>query len=377
VTKLTRKLTVVADENIARLNDYLADIADIRYLPGRNMSKADVADADALLVRSITPVNSALLEGSNIQFVGSCTIGTDHVDLDYLQQQAIRFANAPGCNAEAVVDYVLAAMFAAEPSLSQWQQKKALIVGCGQVGSRLFKRLSALGIACKISDPFLDCHNATDNDWLTADMISLHVPLTKVGAHPTLHLLNAEKISQLKQACLVINSCRGKVIDNEALLIALQQGKLQAALDVYEQEPTPTKALLDELLVATGHIAGYSEQGKIRGTVMVVEQLFEHFAIEKPLADLLAATKKPIDLSHIDNEAALLKALYDIQGESTDFKQRYLQSPAQGVKKNLAENFDQYRKNYQVRTEWGFYQAMLNNNRDDLLSFAKAIGLGI
>ena len=361
---MIKKLKVIADENIPSLDALLGELADIHYLPGRSMQAEALQGADALLVRSITCVDEALLAGTSIQFVGSCTIGTDHVDLAYLAAQKIAFANAPGCNAAAVVDYVLSALFAIEPELAVWQQRQVGIVGCGQVGSRLQQRLAAIGIATQVFDPFVPAATASFDDVLRCDAISLHVPLTRDGEHPTLQMFNAAVFDQLADNTLLINSSRGKVVDNRALLQHLQQGRLQAVLDVYEDEPTPSIALLQALDVATAHIAGYSLQGKIRGSMQVVEALYRHFAIAETMPDLLAGQLKQTRVAEEASLAEILRLAYDIRADSAAFLQAYSQAADAAEQ---AQAFDRYRKQYPVRYEWSFQQLVGRGMPDDVL----------
>ena len=352
----TRKLTIVADENIPALTALLGDVADIHAVAGRRMTAADVAHADALLVRSVTRVDAALLQGSAVRFVGSCTIGTDHVDLAWLAENTIAFANAPGCNADAVVDYVIAGLFHYRDDLAFWQSRCVGIVGLGEVGGRLACRLAQMGIAYCAYDPFKAAATHSFEQVLACDAISLHVPLTSTGTFPTRHLFSADVLQALRPDTLLINSSRGPVIDNTALLRQLENTAQPVILDVYEDEPAPSLALLDQLLLATAHIAGYSVQGKVRGSVMVVAALYQRFAIAQPLPDLLASLHVERALPDVTTLAQALQSGYDIAADAAAFRAIY--EKAQGVAaQSLA--FDQYRKNYPVRNEWGFQQLYL------------------
>lgn len=365
---MSQRLQIVADENIPGLEQLLADVADINYLPGRQMQASDLAKADALLVRSITQVSATLLANSSVKFVGSCTIGTDHIDLPFLQQQGIEFANAPGCNADAVVDYVLSALLAINPSLKHWQQKKGVIVGFGEVGSRLDKRLKGLGINAFICDPFKPENNATEQIINSSDWLSLHVPLTKQGPHATLGLFDAKRLAELKPGALLINSGRGKVVDNNALLALVKKQQLQSVLDVYQDEPTPSDELLEALDIATGHIAGYSLQGKLRGTLMVANKLRKFYKLSPVTDELLEQTAKAFTLPEGCNSAQAVHKAYDIKADSQNFKAQVLGLNAS--EKALA--FDAYRKSYPVRHELGFLrlQASPNNKAFYDLGFA-------
>jgi len=189
-------MKIIADENMSAVQEIFAPYGDVEVWPGREINAATVATADVLLVRSVTKVDKQLLEGSSVQFVGSATIGTDHIDLQYLQDKGIHFAHAPGCNAEAVVQYMFSVFCTLEP---QWRNKTVGVIGCGNVGGRLFHRLTTLGVSCEVYDPFIneaECDALTDlKTALSADIICLHTPLTKEGPHPTHHMINQQKYS--------------------------------------------------------------------------------------------------------------------------------------------------------------------------------------
>ena len=275
-------MKIIADENMSGVEAIFAPYGDVETLPGRAINAATVATADVLLVRSVTVVDKQLLEGSSVQFVGSATIGTDHIDLQYLQQKGIHFAHAPGCNAEAVVQYMFSVFCTLEP---QWRDKTVGIVGCGNVGGRLFRRLSALDVSCEVYDPFLsdaECDSLTDLETtLSADIICLHTPLTREGLHPTHHLINQQVLEQnIRPGALLINASRGGVIDNLALLAHLKSGAdLKVALDVWEGEPEINLDMLRQVNIATPHIAGYSLEGRLRGTQMVRDGMCRALAL--------------------------------------------------------------------------------------------------
>ncbi|MGS2722240.1 4-phosphoerythronate dehydrogenase [Porticoccus sp. GXU_MW_L64] len=269
-------MKIIADENMPLVQELFSPYGEVFTLPGRHLNSTDVRDADVLLVRSITPVNRQLLEGSKVRFVGSATIGVDHVDLDYLQQNHIAFSAAPGCNANAVVDYVCAALC----SLNiDWQalcagEVAVGIIGCGNVGGHLYRRLKALGARVRCYDPFLDASQNADLGSLQAALdsriVCLHTPHTRGGPYPTHHMLSATQLSRLPQGATLINAGRGAAIDNRALLDVLaRRDDLRVVLDVWEDEPDISLPLLQQVTLATPHIAGYSVQGKTNGTTMV------------------------------------------------------------------------------------------------------------
>ena len=232
-------MLIVADENIPLLDSFFADFGDIRRVSGRDLDASQVRDADVLLVRSVTRVNRELLEGSRVRFVGTATIGTDHVDKEWLAAQGISFSAAPGCNANSVVEYVLAvaALYADRKGLSDWSRQSVGIVGVGNVGGLLAQKLDRLGFNVVLCDPLRQSDAADDSATeefsslqhaLECDIVTLHTPLTHEGNHPTYHLLGSQQLAALNADQLLINSGRGRVIDNMALLARLQQSDAPA-----------------------------------------------------------------------------------------------------------------------------------------------------
>lgn len=284
-------MRILADENIPLAKEAFQSLGKVRLIPGRSIKPEDVREADVLLVRSVTRVDDHLLNGSDLKFVGSATIGTDHVDEEYLRTRGIRFAHAPGCNADSVVEYVMAALYLlANRQEISIKGKTVGIVGCGNIGSRLASRLPALG--CKIvkNDPplaqnadrsgILHDYVSLDQVLEEADIITLHVPLTRSGPFATYRMFDERRLRQIKKGAWLINSCRGAVVSNPALYDILTAGHLGAAvLDVWENEPTPDLGLLQKVDIATPHIAGYSYDGKVMGTIMLYQALTRHFQL--------------------------------------------------------------------------------------------------
>ena len=243
-------MKIIADENMPLVDEFFASHGDVVKLPGRTMTPDQVADADVLLVRSVTQINEALLADSGVQFVGTATIGEDHIDRDYLAKRGIGFASAPGCNAIGVVDYILsclAQLFQYEPA--GFLDKTVGIVGAGNVGGLLWRRLTALGVTCLVSDPPLQDAGMENlcgfEQVLAADVVSLHTPLTRQGPHPTWHLLDAIGLQALRPGTVLINSGRGEVVDNLAVKQRLATTQdLTVILDVWENEPTIDTELL-------------------------------------------------------------------------------------------------------------------------------------
>lgn len=376
-------MRIVADENIPLLDAFFAGFGEIQRLPGRSIDRAAVADADILLVRSVTPVTRELLEGSPVRFVGTCTIGTDHLDLDYFQQAGIQWSSAPGCNARGVVDYVLGSLLTlAEIEGVDLTQRTYGVVGAGQVGGRLIEVLKALGWNVLVCDPPRQAVEGGDFVSLEeilqrCDVISLHTPLDKGGANPTWHLLDQTRLQQLKRGSWLINASRGAVVDNTALHdTLLEREDLQAVLDVWEGEPKVNTDLADLCVIGTPHIAGYSLDGRQRGTAQIYQALCRFLGQEAQinLADLLP---KPwlaeVGLDERTDPVwamnTLCRGVYDPRRDDADFRRSLVGDSSQ---QRLA--FDALRKNYPPRREIEGLRVRIHGQSGPLTRIVRALG---
>lgn len=354
-------MKILVDENIPAARQAFAQFGEVVRVAGRSLNgsegRALVEGAQALMVRSVTRVDQALLAGSDIKFVGSATIGADHLDVAYLQQQGIAWATAPGCNANSVVDYVLSAICVCGDLLERLLAGVRVgIIGHGNVGSRLAGRFQALGIDCRAYDPLLPQQGIlTELDALwDCPLLCLHAPLTRSGSFPSFHMLSCQQLCQLPQNAVIISAGRGEVVATEVLLqLKAKRPDIQLILDVWEPEPAIPLALLAQALLATPHIAGYSADGKINGTLQIAEALanslgrdwrddeIQGFLGDAPEVRLNAGV--PADLIR---EAVL--AVYDIREDD----QRLRESLA-GLEDERARGaaFDTLRKNYPRRRE--------------------------
>lgn len=284
-------MKIVADSKIPFLKGLLEPVAqEVLYVPGSDITNEVLRDAQVLLTRTRTRCDRHLLQGTAVKFIGTATIGTDHIDLDYCSHNGITVVNAPGCNAPAVAQWVHSTILqwlAAQPAPLDHPLTLG-IVGVGHVGSIVARWAHQLGYRVLLNDPPLE-EQATDtnSELLTlksklidlstlhckCDIITFHTPLTRDGDYPTWHLCDEAFLNSLQRCRLIINAARGAVCDNEALL--RWQGDI--ALDCWEGEPNINRELLEKAFVATPHIAGYSLQGKQRGTSMIIEALNRHF----------------------------------------------------------------------------------------------------
>ena len=334
-------------------------------VPGRPVPQAELEDADGLMVRSVTQVNAALLAGKPVRFVGTATAGTDHIDEAYLGEQGIAFSAAPGCNAIAVVEYVFSALLLlAERDGFRLTDRTVGIVGVGNVGSRLQARLEALGIRTLLCDPpRADRGDAGDflplADLVAAtDVLTFHTPLFREGPYQTLHLADEALLRALKPGTILINACRGEVVDNAALLQVLDdRDDLSVVLDVWEPEPDLSVPLLEKVDIGTAHIAGYTLEGKARGTTQVFEAWSQFIGQPQqvPLDTLLPPAEfGTITLSgELDQPTLkrLVHLVYDVRRDDAPLR-RVAAIPGE---------FDRLRKNYQERREWSSLQVVCDN----------------
>jgi erythronate-4-phosphate dehydrogenase len=343
---------ILVDENIPAAEQYFGAIGELHYLPGRVISRQDLHDVDVLLVRSVTRVDRELLQHTPVRFVGSCTAGVDHIDRDYLQQSGIAFAHAPGANARSVVEYVLSALCHLSQQGRVDPGMSVAIVGVGNVGRRLYHLLDAIGFECMAYDPLIPA--APGFNWLTsfeqvlrADIISLHTPLTTSGPYATRHRFAAEQLAGLGRDAILINSSRGAVVDNQALLQLLPQRQdLAVVLDVWEPEPDIDLSLMSRVALATPHIAGYSYDGKLRGTKMVYRELCRYLDIELPPG--LAEEPQAEPLLASSGWRALcdkMLSIYDIASDDRSMRECLLNTSSPG------SDFERLRRDYPVRRE--------------------------
>lgn len=350
---MSTHLRIVADENIPGLRHAFADSVNIEFLAGRDIQSHHLLQADILLVRSVTRVNEKLLSGTAIKFVGTATIGLDHIDMDYLNESGIGFAYAPGSNAQSVVEYVLAAMAYWLPGRRRsFQDLTVGIVGVGRIGGMLQRYLEHMGVTCLLCDPPRQAAQAELSFYSLqqlsqADVISFHVPLITTGPWPTRHMIDVDFLSSLSDHQLLINSARGDILDNQMALQFFQDSKtpVDMALDVWQSEPRINAELIEHCSIATPHIAGYAIEGKWRATLMLCQALADYFniSINRGFLDKQSRIKKPW-LPQADNDlVAMIQSHYPIRADDQALR---------NVINKLPQSFDLLRKNYPIRHEF-------------------------
>jgi len=369
-------MKIIIDEKIPFIRGAFERWADVIYAPGRSIDPRMVADADALIVRTRTKCNASLLEGSSVRIVASATIGFDHIDTAWLEQNGIRWANAPGCNSGSVMQYITSLLFFLAKKHSFDPGSMTLgIVGVGNVGSKVARAASAIGMRIMLNDP--PRQRLEEGTGLPAmagrggtqfhplrkiltdcDIITLHVPLTLEGDDKTFHLIDRDILSRIGRQKIIINSSRGEVVDNLALRETLKSGRLRgAALDVWEGEPAADPQLIDLADIATPHIAGYSVDGKANATVSSVRAVAAELGLPmndwapaelpQPAMPLIDLTGKggaaPVELV-----AQAVKHTYPVEEDDLLFR-------------NDRENFEYLRDNYRIRREFSSYRVRTND----------------
>jgi erythronate-4-phosphate dehydrogenase len=375
-------MKIVIDRNMPYAKEAFSTLGEVLARDGRQLTVADVRDADALFTRSTTRISAALLAGSSVRYYGSAVIGTDHIDIPYLEKQQIPWVAAPGCNAESVANYVTSALLWLGGQHRFTLKGKTIgIIGCGNVGSKVLRHADALGLKILVSDPpkqrAEDGGQRSDLPYVAlqqllaeSDIVTCHVPLTKTGQDATFQMLDTPQFAQMKPGVIFINAARGAILSTDALLGVLGTRIAHTVIDCWEGEPTYRTDLLARVDIATPHIAGHSYEGKVNGTKIIykaylawlaetsadlvlrerAKELLREEAIEK----LFALPPPPvphIDLPSIkESEEVLRQAVlrvYDIEADSLRLKRSCVEDAVA-----RAAAFDQQRSKYPMRREF-------------------------
>ena len=370
-------MKIVIDDKIPYIRGAFEGVAEVVYLPGSKTTPEVVKDADAIVTRTRTICNEKLLAGSSVKFIATATIGYDHIDTDYCDAAGIKWTNAPGCNSKSVEQYIASTlMVLAERRNLQLKNLCIGVVGVGNVGSKVARVCELLGMKVLLNDPpreraegavvFVSLKKVMEE----ADIITLHVPLNMKGGDATFHLGNKEFFSNLKRKSILINSCRGEVVETLAVKAALKSGQISAFVcDCWENEPDIDLELLEMTELATPHIAGYSKDGKATGTQMSVKAISEFFSlglddwqpsgVEKPANPVFE-----LDGLGLSEQGIVSKAIlhtYDIRHDDQDFRE------------NTAQ-FEQLRGDYPTRREFPAFTVVPKNIEQKTLEVLKNIG---
>ncbi|MCL2040137.1 MAG: 4-phosphoerythronate dehydrogenase [Bacteroidetes bacterium] len=297
-------------------------------------------NTEFLIARSTLKVNKTLLENTNVKFVATATTGMEHFDIDYLNEKSIKYFGAIGANSNSVAEYIiLTILFAFRHNYDDLRDKKVGIIGYGNIGSKVAYYLNEMGINYIICDPFKDIKHNYDINFLLkdCDIITLHIPLTTTGQHPTFNLLNKERIKIIKDNALLINSSRGNVCDEKELIN--NSNRLRYIIDTWSDEPNINNKLVDTALISTPHIAGHSYNGKLNATKMICEELNKLYNMKLNCNIFIQEEKNKIDMKNY-------KTLFE-----TLSKNRKIIDTSNSIKTNIHKNnfdiyFNNFRKNY-------------------------------
>ncbi len=388
-------MKIICATNMPFAAEAFGTLGETTILEGRGIAAAQVRDADLLALRSTTNVNRELLEGSRVRFVGTATIGTDHLDIGYLEQAGIQWCFAPGCNANSVAEYVTAALLCLGQRHGIRLAGRTMgIVGVGNVGSRVARKARALGMNVLLNDPPRERAAAEgapvaeglepgpfvslDRILSGSDVVTLHTPLTKRGGDKTLHLADESFFGQLRDGCLFLNAARGAIVKTDALAAALRSGKVaHAVLDTWEGEPGYRTDMVPLVDIGTPHIAGHSFEGKVMGTVMVYREACRFLGVEpcwshEPLMPPPLVPEIRVDAGGREDEAVLWEVVarvYDIREDDRRFRASAALPDAERIKE-----FDRQRRDYPERREFRYTTVRVKNGSDNLRKTLKNLG---
>jgi len=375
-------MKIVSDTDILFVEEAFAELGTVVRIPGRQINRESIKDATVLLVRSITKINASLLEETSVKFVGSATIGTDHVDTDYLEANNIGFANAPGSNAESVAEYVIASLLQlAHEKKFNLNEMTLGIIGVGNIGTKVYRMAKILGIECILNDP--PKRRLTNNDIYRpvneilerADIITLHVPLIREGQDTTLDMVNSSFIDKIKDGVILINTSRGGVVNEEQLCRKFSKFR-GIVIDVWKNEPSINLELLKLADITTSHIAGYSYNGKINGTEILYDEVSSFFFKEKKWSKDHIIKNLKTNIIELDEQedviySAVQKAYPVI--EDSDKLKEFFNIDVQ----KRASFFDNLRRNYYNRLEFNHHKIKTNYIKDEEKKILEGLGFQI
>lgn len=348
---------IIIDDAVPYAKEIFSHLGDVITLPGRDINQSILKDANALIVRSRTQVNQALLEKTNIEFVGSTVVGLDHVDQAYLSAQGIHFYSAQGCNANSVAEFIITALFEAAETFDFHLTNKTLgIIGVGNVGSRLYDKAKKLGIKCLLNDPpkleqnpeLAEKHPYTSLEaCLKADFITVHTPLTKTGKHATFNLISAQHLQTLTDKQIVINAARGGIINEQAWIKTKTFANI---IDCWENEPYINEALYKTAWIATPHIAGHSLDAKVAGSSMVYEALCQYWnqPVNNQWHTALPAQPETLALNLVGGTQKGLNHLFNSTHNVLDDDKAIRANSIVTVH----EKYEHYRRHFPIYREW-------------------------
>ena len=373
-------IRIVADDKIPFLKGAFEEVAQIRYIPGGEISKVDLMDADVLITRTRTRCNSDLLDGTPVRFIATATIGYDHIDTEYCENQGIEWVNAAGCNSSSVQQYLVSTLLYLINLRDLSPEKLTLgVIGVGNVGKKVAKAAEILGMSVLLNDPPRQRsekgHSFVELDHLLkeSDVLTLHVPLNRGGEDNTLELVNDRFTESMKQGAVLINTSRGAVVQEEALLRSIENGKLsEVILDVFPEEPSIKPELLKAISLATPHIAGYSLDGKANGTTMSVRAVSRFFNLGLDSWEPVSITPPSVTELLADAAAGnLYETLWEVYQQSYD-----VSADDQELRSRPGE-FEKLRGDYPIRREPPAFSVRLFQGYEEIRIKLEQLGFSV
>lgn len=372
-------INVLADKYLHNIRSYMPENINLDLYDPNEGFPSTLQGANAMLIRTVHNINKQTLADlpSSLRFIGTASAGSDHVDVDYLKNNGVSFSNAAGCNARSVAEYVATSLLLwSEAKGNNLSEYSVAIIGAGHVGTQVQKLLEDLGISYTLYDPPRELRedkfeSAPINEVLKCDILTFHTPLTKTGSHPTYHWLDWEKLSG-NSFELILNTARGGVIDESALLKAKHHGSVRdIIIDVWENEPEFSFKTADEAFIKTPHIAGYSEQAKSNATQIIVNIMLDHFDMPKPEQTISQHPRiLAKDISAFDSFSELLTELHPIKKYESKLNRILQQFPDERGKQ-----FNKLRAEFPLRQE--FAQTHLPASYFEKYPVLKALGFSL
>jgi erythronate-4-phosphate dehydrogenase len=373
-------MKIVADDNIPFLKGALEPHAEVEYIPGKQINKEILKDSDALLIRTRTKCTENLLEGTSIRFIGTATIGFDHIDTHYCNRKNIKWTNAPGCNSNSVQQYIAAALLKISTEyLFNLKDKTLGIIGVGNVGSKVEKFARTLGMNVLLNDPprarleGKKNFHSLNTVLSESDIVTVHVPLNVVGEDCTYHLFDEKNFKKIRKGAWFFNTSRGEVTDSYAFKKVLASGRLSGAvIDVWENEPDIDLELMGQAFIATPHIAGYSTDGKANGTSMVVNTLCKYFNL--PMVNWYPPNVPPPAFPYISIDCKdkppeeIIREVVNIAYNIEEDNKMLRCSPS---------DFEKQRGDYRIRREFASYFVELENGSERIKKTIADLGFKI
>ncbi len=375
---MNKKPLILADCHIPFLKGSIEQVVDVRYLTSNEFVPSVVRHADGLLIRTRTLCNHVLLENSTVKFIGTATIGYDHIDTTYCNENNITWKNAPGCNAMSVAQYIVCAiLFLTQKHQLKLHNLSLGIVGVGNVGSKVAQLAQALGIKVLLNDPprqeneylphFVDINSIASQ----SDIISFHTPLTHHGKHNTKHLFNKDLIEKLKRKPIIINTARGEIINTDSLLWAIEKEYIRdSIIDCWENEPCINPHLVNKTSIATPHIAGYSTDGKANATRIITNEMIKYFGLDDKKINHFSLPN-PIKSIIFANSTSLQDALYEVVTQTYN-----IEKESDSLKKDLSL-FEKIRNEYPIRREFHAYTVKLTEQQKAWTNIYTDLGFNI